>query len=68
MMDINRPCVRNCCLNDEDVCLGCFRSFEDMRQWHKATDDEKTKILEIAQKTKELYEARRKAFSQRAKA
>lgn len=65
MMDINRPCVRNCCLNDEDVCLGCFRSFEDMRHWHKATDNEKIKMLQKAQKTKELYEARRKASAKR---
>ncbi|MCK5359347.1 MAG: DUF1289 domain-containing protein, partial [Gammaproteobacteria bacterium] len=19
------PCVDNCCLNEEDVCMGCFR-------------------------------------------
>ncbi|WP_239649575.1 DUF1289 domain-containing protein [Methylocucumis oryzae] len=24
---IDSPCVRNCCLNNDDVCLGCFRSF-----------------------------------------
>ncbi|MEO1926243.1 MAG: DUF1289 domain-containing protein, partial [Gammaproteobacteria bacterium] len=24
--NIQSPCVRNCCLNEDDICLGCRRS------------------------------------------
>ncbi|MGB0915594.1 MAG: DUF1289 domain-containing protein, partial [Crocinitomicaceae bacterium] len=23
--DIKSPCIRNCCLNQKDICVGCFR-------------------------------------------
>jgi len=27
------PCVRQCTLNDENVCLGCFRSLDEIKEW-----------------------------------
>lgn len=50
---IEKPCIRQCCLNEEDVCVGCFRTFEDMRKWHKASDEEKNEMLNFAQKRRE---------------
>ncbi|MDP3008056.1 MAG: DUF1289 domain-containing protein [Methylococcales bacterium] len=35
------PCVRNCCLDNNDICLGCFRSLEEIRQWSSV--DERTR-------------------------
>ncbi|AMK76872.1 MULTISPECIES: DUF1289 domain-containing protein [Methylomonas] len=37
------PCVRNCCLNDDDICLGCFRSLDEIRLW--STADTQTREL-----------------------
>ncbi len=48
-MNINKPCIRQCCLNEEDVCLGCFRTFDDMLQWNKANAEEKMKMLRMAE-------------------
>jgi hypothetical protein len=39
------PCVRNCCLDDNDICIGCNRSLEEILAWHKASEDEKRQIL-----------------------
>ena len=39
------PCVRNCCLDHEDVCLGCNRTIQEICGWHKASAAEKTEIL-----------------------
>lgn len=39
------PCVRNCCLDDENVCLGCFRTLKEICAWHEAPDSEKLAIL-----------------------
>lgn len=48
MLNISRPCIRKCCLNDEDICMGCFRTLDDMRVWHKSSDKEKLQMLKVA--------------------
>ncbi|MGA2190972.1 MAG: DUF1289 domain-containing protein [Steroidobacteraceae bacterium] len=30
---MSSPCVRNCCLDDNGTCLGCFRSLEEIKEW-----------------------------------
>ncbi len=27
------PCVRQCCLNRDDVCMGCFRTLDNILKW-----------------------------------
>ena len=49
MLNIHKPCIRKCCLNEEDICLGCFRSFNDMQKWNKASVNEKTEMLKMAE-------------------
>ncbi len=43
--DVKSPCVRNCCLDDFDVCLGCRRTLKEILAWGKASEYEKTQIL-----------------------
>ncbi len=45
---IDNPCVRNCCLDHADVCLGCGRHVDEITGWHQATDAEKQQILQKA--------------------
>jgi uncharacterized protein len=30
---VQSPCVGNCCLDDDLVCVGCFRSLEEIKEW-----------------------------------
>lgn len=46
MSKIGSPCVRNCCLDDDDICLGCFRSIQEIMQWNALDNDEKKQVLE----------------------
>jgi hypothetical protein len=39
------PCIRNCCLDERNVCMGCGRSLEEIIRWSNATDGEKKEIL-----------------------
>ncbi|MES2562283.1 MAG: DUF1289 domain-containing protein [Pseudomonadota bacterium] len=39
------PCVRECCLDEQNVCMGCFRSLKEICAWHEAPDAEKIDIL-----------------------
>ncbi|QJR79782.1 DUF1289 domain-containing protein [Alteromonas pelagimontana] len=40
------PCVRRCCLNQQDVCMGCFRTLEEILIWSSASDSIRTEILQ----------------------
>jgi predicted Fe-S protein YdhL (DUF1289 family) len=50
---IESPCVRNCCLDDRDICLGCFRSLQEIRDWSQATNELRESILLLADKRKQ---------------
>lgn len=39
------PCVRNCCLDDNDICVGCYRSLQEIVGWGSATEEEKRRTL-----------------------
>jgi len=39
------PCVRNCCLDEDNVCMGCGRSLEEIIAWSAASDGEKSATL-----------------------
>jgi predicted Fe-S protein YdhL (DUF1289 family) len=42
---VSSPCIRNCCLDDDDICLGCFRSLEEITAWGGASDRLRRRIL-----------------------
>lgn len=39
------PCVRNCCLDSNDMCMGCYRLLAEILAWGEASEDEKQEIL-----------------------
>jgi uncharacterized protein len=39
------PCVRNCCLDDKDICLGCYRSLSEILRWGEAKEEDRKEIL-----------------------
>ncbi|MFM2590269.1 DUF1289 domain-containing protein [Vibrio sp. TBV020] len=40
------PCIRHCCLDGDDICLGCFRTLQEILSWSQSTSAEKKAILE----------------------
>ena len=55
---IESPCIRNCCLNDDDICLGCGRSLREITSWSTASEMAKVVILEAATARKRLINLR----------
>lgn len=39
------PCVSICALDDNDICVGCFRSGREISEWGRLADDEKRAVL-----------------------
>lgn len=46
------PCVRNCCLNDADICLGCFRSLDEIKLWGMSDRATQQQIIANAEQRK----------------
>lgn len=42
---VQSPCVRNCCLDEADICVGCFRSLEEITRWSIVDNEAKMQIL-----------------------
>ena len=42
------PCVRNCCLDEQEICLGCGRSLVEITAWGGSNDAQRRAILERA--------------------
>jgi len=51
--DIASPCIRNCCLDENDICLGCFRSLEEICAWSEASETDRLKIRDHAEQRKQ---------------
>lgn len=55
------PCVRLCTLDDRDVCVGCYRTLEEIKCWGGMDADGRRAVLDLAarrrpriQKTEEV--------------
>ncbi len=52
---IESPCVQNCCLDDDDICLGCFRSLNEITSWVTVDDATRQHYLENIIERKAAY-------------
>lgn len=39
------PCVRNCCLDYDDICLGCFRTLDEILEWRALTEEQREQVI-----------------------
>ena len=50
-LEVASPCVRNCCLNADDVCMGCYRHIDEILAWKSyKSHDKETVITSCAQR------------------
>ncbi len=42
---VKSPCIEVCALNDSDVCVGCYRTANEIIEWFSASNDRKREIL-----------------------
>ncbi len=48
------PCIRKCCLNEHDICLGCFRSLDEIKLWTQVNDQQRRHFLIAAEQRKQI--------------
>lgn len=44
---IESPCVSLCCLDEDDVCMGCLRHINEITGWHAMSNEQKQRLLEV---------------------
>ena len=49
---IQSPCIGLCRLNEQDMCVGCYRSIDEISCWSQASDVCKLQILENVENRK----------------
>ncbi len=42
---VKSPCVAVCALDEDDICLGCYRTADEITDWFMASDDDKRAIV-----------------------
>jgi uncharacterized protein len=42
------PCISICVLDDDDICMGCYRSAVEITDWAMSSDEQKREILKKA--------------------
>lgn len=43
---VESPCVRKCTLDEDDICVGCFRSIDEICAWGGASETRRREILQ----------------------
>ena len=43
-LPVKSPCIEVCSLNDSDVCIGCYRTANEIIEWFSANDQRKREI------------------------
>ena len=55
---VESPCVRNCCLDDDDICMGCHRTIREICDWHSASAEQRREILKRCEERRATHVSR----------
>jgi len=44
--EVASPCVSICVLNEDDICVGCYRTGEEVTRWWGMSNEEKELTIE----------------------
>ncbi|KPQ27605.1 MAG: putative Fe-S protein [Marinobacter excellens HL-55] len=52
---VRSPCVSVCALDENDICIGCQRSGDEIFRWTTMTNDERREVLlKVAEREKKV--------------
>ncbi|WP_411383892.1 DUF1289 domain-containing protein [Pseudomonas sp. L7] len=41
------PCVNVCALDEQDICIGCQRTVQEITRWARMANDERRAVLKL---------------------
>lgn len=60
---VDSPCIRNCCLDDDDICMGCFRHVNEITAWQAMSAHDRGEVLERCHTRKRQYQIKFKSIN-----
>jgi predicted Fe-S protein YdhL (DUF1289 family) len=48
---VESPCIKVCVLDDQQVCIGCKRTLDEIVAWGSLSDDARMNVLERLKRT-----------------
>jgi predicted Fe-S protein YdhL (DUF1289 family) len=39
------PCIRQCSLDEQDICLGCHRTLNEILEWHSMNNAQRKNLI-----------------------
>jgi predicted Fe-S protein YdhL (DUF1289 family) len=45
--NVSSPCVGVCQYTEEDICRGCFRTFDEISKWSSMNEEERLVIMKV---------------------
>ncbi|HYF04049.1 MAG TPA: DUF1289 domain-containing protein [Patescibacteria group bacterium] len=52
---ITSPCIKICSMDQSlNVCIGCWRTLDEIARWGRADDDEKREILKAIEERRRI--------------
>lgn len=52
---VRSPCVNVCALDDQDICIGCQRSGDEILRWTSMSNQERKAVLiNVAEREREV--------------
>ncbi len=51
MAPVESPCIKVCVLDDQQVCIGCKRTLDEIVAWGSLSDDARMNVLERLKRT-----------------
>jgi len=56
--EVLSPCIKNCCLDTSDICVGCYRSLSEIVGWRDKSKSQKLVILARCEQRKNQLSTR----------
>ena len=53
------PCLGACVLNDDEMCVGCFRLLSEIQWWSTFDQNERKRVVEACDERKQEYRKKR---------
>lgn len=46
---VSSPCVSICALDEDDICIGCYRSDQEIMRWREMDNHQRQQVLRQAE-------------------
>jgi predicted Fe-S protein YdhL (DUF1289 family) len=48
------PCISVCAIDDSEICIGCYRTLDEIQEWSSASRERKQQILKKSNIRREI--------------